>query len=244
MWKENQLQLQSHYHKHTQKIFKKTISIRSPQKLYMIFLIIVLLFGSSHGKLPPFWPITVVTMTNCLGNKGKSGPLLTVHCKSKEDDLGVHKLAVNRNYHFKFQTNIWKSTLFFCSFKWNKQVNSLIYFDALRDIDECHYQCNWTIKARAGSEDSRMKHWPRPPSFLKIFYIGLSLQTLIPVPKIFRILKKYFKPPNSQIRPWSKLMVHAGLVKNCMFSMEITWFYLRSCDSWEWMYTWSNGIYK
>lgn len=68
-------------------------------------------------------------------------------------------------------------------------------FDALRDIDECHYQCNWTIKARAGSEDSRMKHWPRPPSFLKIFYIGLSLQTLIPVPKIFRILKKCFKPP-------------------------------------------------
>ncbi|CAF2116679.1 BnaUnng03150D [Brassica napus] len=121
--------------------------MRSPQKLYVTFLIIVLLFGSSHGKLPPFWPNTVVTMTNCLGNKGKSGPLLTVHCKSKEDDLGVHKLAVNKNYHFKFQTNIWRSTLFFCSFKWNKQVKRFDIFDGLRDIDECHYQCNWTIKA-------------------------------------------------------------------------------------------------
>ncbi|KAL0758100.1 hypothetical protein Bca101_095768 [Brassica carinata] len=106
--------------------------MRSPQKLYVTFLIIVLLFASSHGKLPPFWPITVVTMTNCLGNKGKSGPLLTVHCKSKEDDLGVHNLAV---------------TLFFCSFKWNKQVKRFDIFDGLRDIDECHYQCNWTIKA-------------------------------------------------------------------------------------------------
>ncbi|KAL0732320.1 hypothetical protein Bca4012_008529 [Brassica carinata] len=86
-------------------------------------------------------------MTNCLGDKEKSGPLLTVHWKSKEDDLGVHNLAVNRNYQFKFQTNIWKSTLFYCSFKWNEQVKRFDIFDALRDIDECHYQCNWTIKA-------------------------------------------------------------------------------------------------
>uniref|UniRef100_A0A0D3DIV3 S-protein homolog n=1 Tax=Brassica oleracea var. oleracea TaxID=109376 RepID=A0A0D3DIV3_BRAOL len=99
----------------------------------------VLLFGLSH-ELPPFWPRTDLTMTNNLG-----GPVLTVHCKSKDNDLGVHMVAAKTDYHFSFQPNIWKTTLFFCSFQWNNQVKQFDIFDAPRDQDD-GYKFNWTIK--------------------------------------------------------------------------------------------------
>ncbi|CAH8300737.1 unnamed protein product [Eruca vesicaria subsp. sativa] len=113
--------------------------MRNSPKLYVASLIMVLLFGPSH-ELPPFWPATTVTMTNKLG-----GPLLTVHCKSKENDLGVHMVAANTDYFFTFQPNIWKSTLFFCSFQWNNQVKQFDIFDAMRDQDD-GYKQNWTIR--------------------------------------------------------------------------------------------------
>ncbi|KAL1188787.1 putative S-protein [Cardamine amara subsp. amara] len=79
-------------------------------------------------------------MTNSLG-----GPVLTVHCKSKDDDLGPHAVPFNQNYHFGFKPNILKTTLFFCSFRWDKQFKWFDIFDAQRDEDIC-VNCNWVIK--------------------------------------------------------------------------------------------------
>ena len=40
---------------------------------------------------------------------------ITVHCKSKDDDLGVHNLPHRGDdYHFSFKINVWQSTLFWC----------------------------------------------------------------------------------------------------------------------------------
>ncbi|EOA37324.1 hypothetical protein CARUB_v10011016mg [Capsella rubella] len=112
------------------------------QKVNIAFLFVCLLFGSGHGKIPPFWRDTFVTMTNSLG-----GPPLTVHCKSKQDDLGTHVAPFHQNYQFKFQPNIWKSTLYFCSFQWDKQFKWFDIFDAVRDQDVCKDKCNWDIRA-------------------------------------------------------------------------------------------------
>ena len=120
-------------------LLRNLVSMRNSPKLCVAFLIMVLLFGPSHG-LPPFWPRTHLTMTNNLG-----GPVLTVHCKSKDDDLGVHMVAAKTDYHFSFQPNIWKTTLFFCSFQWNDQVKQFDIFDAPRDQDD-GYKFYWTIK--------------------------------------------------------------------------------------------------
>ena len=120
-------------------LLRNLVSMRNSPKLCVAFLIMVLLFGLSH-ELPPFWPRTDLTMTNNLG-----GPVLTVHCKSKDDDLGVHMVAAKTDYHFSFQPNIWKTTLFFCSFQWNDQVKQFDIFDAPRDQDD-GYKFYWTIK--------------------------------------------------------------------------------------------------
>ncbi|CAL9213712.1 unnamed protein product [Arabidopsis halleri] len=110
------------------------------EKIYIVCLFFFLLFGSGHGGVPPFWRDTVVTMTNLIG-----GPPLTIHCKSKQDDLGPHVVPFRQEYHFKFQPNLWKSTLFFCSFQWANQFKRFDIFDAQRDQDVCD-QCHWEIK--------------------------------------------------------------------------------------------------
>lgn len=45
---------------------------------------------------------------------------LTLHCKSKNDDLGVHVLQPKQDYQFHFHRNFLNSTLFFCSFEWGQ----------------------------------------------------------------------------------------------------------------------------
>lgn len=72
---------------------------------------------------------------------------LTVHCKSKEDDLGIQKILYNGNYSFTFKPNIWMTTQFFCSFQWKNTFHRFdIYVDE-RDFEKCNDVCSWQIQA-------------------------------------------------------------------------------------------------
>merc|ERR1711924_213226 len=62
-----------------------------------------------------------VKITNDVGN----GLDVTVHCKSKDNDLGAHKLKPNGVYEFGFRPNSWGTSKYFCHFEWNKQVHWL-----------------------------------------------------------------------------------------------------------------------
>ena len=96
--------------------------------------------------------LTLLSLHNILGEHVKihnslEGSLdLTVHCKSKDDDLGVHLLHPGDNYGFSFNERIiFGNTLFFCSFIWNGELH---YFDIYQGGDlsktNCDY-CNWNI---------------------------------------------------------------------------------------------------
>lgn len=82
-----------------------------------------------------------VRVINTLSN-GKS---LQVHCKSKNDDLGVQQLkATGSFFEFKFRRTIF--TLFFCGFVFD---NKLFWFDIYvyyRDSFRCTQNCWWQIK--------------------------------------------------------------------------------------------------
>ncbi|CAJ2653666.1 unnamed protein product [Trifolium pratense] len=72
---------------------------------------------------------------------------LTLHCKSKDDDLGAHLLHHGGNFGFSFNPKFpIGTTLFFCSFQWNGE--KLHYFDIFISGDygraDCDY-CNWSI---------------------------------------------------------------------------------------------------
>ena len=71
---------------------------------------------------------------------------ITLHCKSKDDDLGEHTLNNSSDFRFKFQPNIFKTTLFFCSFAWPNAFHWFNIYNYMRDSGSCVHHCDWKIK--------------------------------------------------------------------------------------------------
>ncbi|GMN20758.1 hypothetical protein TIFTF001_047166 [Ficus carica] len=97
----------------------------------------------SVGIGPVIKPETMVVITNYLPNNQS----LTLHCKSKDDDLGVHVLPPNGgSFRWLFRMNFWHTTLYFCSLNWS---NGAVVFDAYRakrDYNKrCNFDCDWNV---------------------------------------------------------------------------------------------------
>ncbi|KAL3750272.1 hypothetical protein ACJRO7_011293 [Eucalyptus globulus] len=71
------------------------------------------------------------------------GTTLTVHCKSKDDDLGFISIPIR--WEFVFKPNIFGGTLFFCSFEWPGQFQRFDIYDEDRDVGYCKHRCLWKI---------------------------------------------------------------------------------------------------
>ncbi|ESW22900.1 hypothetical protein PHAVU_004G004400, partial [Phaseolus vulgaris] len=71
---------------------------------------------------------------------------LTVNCKDKRNDLGVHTLKAEETYTFIFRPNLFFNvTLYFCRFVW---IGVSHYFDIYRqDRDKC-VEYHWDIFER------------------------------------------------------------------------------------------------
>lgn len=89
-----------------------------------------------------FQPKTTVVIFNNLG-----GDDLTIHCKSKNDDLGTHVIYNNQNYEWKFRPNFWGTTLFFCHFSWVGGAGTYDIYKATRDHNgnRCRHECDWFV---------------------------------------------------------------------------------------------------
>ncbi|KAF8020574.1 hypothetical protein BT93_G1109 [Corymbia citriodora subsp. variegata] len=105
-------------------------------KLSAVFIMILFFPQASFGDLR-----TEVQIVNNL----PGGPLLTVHCKSKDDDLGIHGISSGNQWGFSFKPNIWGTTLFFCSFQWPGSFYHFDIYDDKRDGSQCS-TCVWNIK--------------------------------------------------------------------------------------------------
>ncbi|KDP44436.1 hypothetical protein JCGZ_16269 [Jatropha curcas] len=82
-----------------------------------------------------------VNVTNVLGLD------LTVHCKSKDDDLGVKLLHHNGYFTFRFKPNFVDNTLFYCSFAWKNNFHWFDIYSVQRDDDKCDDNyCSWIVQ--------------------------------------------------------------------------------------------------
>lgn len=72
---------------------------------------------------------------------------LTLHCKSKDDDLGVQVVPFKGSFQFHFRVNFRMTTLFFCSFQWEEKLEHFDIYKAWRDFKLCHINCMWRIRA-------------------------------------------------------------------------------------------------
>ncbi|KAJ4728388.1 Plant self-incompatibility S1 [Melia azedarach] len=77
---------------------------------------------------------------------GLNNQTIDVHCKSRDDDLGLHHLPVHGEFMWKFRVNIKSSTLYFCKWKWVKGHKT---FDVFTTDEQflgkyCGYDyCRW-----------------------------------------------------------------------------------------------------
>jgi hypothetical protein len=72
---------------------------------------------------------------------------LTVHCKSADVDLGVHVIKYpNGFFEFDFKPNIWRTTLYFCGFRWKgSELKWFDIYDFERDHPHCS-NCYWKVR--------------------------------------------------------------------------------------------------
>lgn len=101
-------------------------------------------------------------------NKLGSGKNMTLHCQSKDDDLGEHNIAYGDEFSWDFSDNIFGTTLFFCDLGWERVQE--YHFDAYsfgRDNVRCNTGCSWLVSAEGiyGLNGQTgfwefMYHWP------------------------------------------------------------------------------------
>uniref|UniRef100_A0A5B7BUF0 S-protein homolog n=1 Tax=Davidia involucrata TaxID=16924 RepID=A0A5B7BUF0_DAVIN len=70
------------------------------------------------------------------------GSNVTIHCKSKDDDLGIHVLQTNQSFEWSFKNNIWGTTRFYCYLNCNLGNTS---FDVYRQ-GMCGGHCFWFVR--------------------------------------------------------------------------------------------------
>ncbi|KAL7109397.1 hypothetical protein ACP275_06G173400 [Erythranthe tilingii] len=102
-------------------------------KYYLILYFILFTCLFEEGKSCFLVPRVHVSITNQL--PPNAGPIFVV-CKSKDDDLGNHTLAVNQDFHFDFCVKPFV-TLFYCSVRWGNKVASFDVYNAMWLISPC-----------------------------------------------------------------------------------------------------------
>lgn len=69
---------------------------------------------------------------------------LMIHCKSKDDDLGVHRLRYGENFEWSFRVNFFGRTQYYCSFEWPGSIKWFDIYVGWRDDRLCD-TCLWGI---------------------------------------------------------------------------------------------------
>lgn len=76
----------------------------------------------------------------------KNRDKLFLHCSSKDDDLGNHTLFRNQVESWRFRTNFWGTTLFYCHFWWGLKTQAFVVFYAGWDADGYHHTYSYLVK--------------------------------------------------------------------------------------------------
>ncbi|KDO65854.1 hypothetical protein CISIN_1g046903mg, partial [Citrus sinensis] len=107
---------------------------------------------------PSVSPIPTKTWHVHVVNNLSNNQTLFLHCKSKDDDLGEHKLTTGTESNWKFKENFFQTTL---SVFWNEDFFQF----------RCRYKdCIWTAKDEGiylknipEGRDELWQKWKQPP---------------------------------------------------------------------------------
>lgn len=99
--------------------------------------------ASSKYALPGSrWSVTIYNF--------QSHGTMSVHCKSKDDDLGKHWLDTDQKYDWQFRENFWRRTLYWCNFRsYHGYASFEVFWPEKKDwlSYRCNYEtCIWAAK--------------------------------------------------------------------------------------------------
>ncbi|QHO06544.1 hypothetical protein HN873_047334 [Arachis hypogaea] len=87
---------------------------------------------------------------------------LTIHCKSKDEDLGAVTLNPNQSYRFVVFPKFFGGTLYFCTFRWPGSCHWFDIYVESRDLKICYDDhptaCNWIIKKAGPCQNSPLSN--------------------------------------------------------------------------------------
>ncbi|KAI3901774.1 hypothetical protein MKW98_013889 [Papaver atlanticum] len=113
-------------------------------QLSILFLVVAVFCGCSSAVSTNGLYIrrVHVHLTNILPNNRDA----TVHCKSKENDLGEQTLRFGQDAQWDFHVNIMHTTLFWCNIWWypydgHRVQGGFHIYEAKRDIGACGTYC-------------------------------------------------------------------------------------------------------
>ncbi|PKH93076.1 hypothetical protein CRG98_049846 [Punica granatum] len=72
-----------------------------------------------------------------------TGSNLTIHCKSKDDDLETHVVQANQGYGVEFRVDFFGTTLIFCKASREHGHAEFDICEASRDRSRCSHYCKW-----------------------------------------------------------------------------------------------------
>ncbi|KZV24245.1 hypothetical protein F511_01728 [Dorcoceras hygrometricum] len=102
-----------------------------------------------------------------VNNLPPNSPVLSAHCRSKNDDLGTHTMASGQTYNFNFCENFFLTTLFTCNLRWRGKDKTFPAFNSKWIDSPCDMtgDCYWFAK-----EDGIYFSDQNPPKRLEKHY--------------------------------------------------------------------------
>lgn len=91
-------------------------------------------------------PKTVVDIFNRLPN----GESFSIHCKPKDNDLGVHEIGTGQKSAITFGVNLWQTAVFYCGVSRKAGHVKFVIYGAERDyINRRTEYCKWEPRGDA-----------------------------------------------------------------------------------------------
>ncbi|KAK9724827.1 hypothetical protein RND81_05G101300 [Saponaria officinalis] len=118
--------------------------------LNQVILAIITCLGIINHKINPILAQIElkhmnVQVINKIKDEGK-GSKLYLHCKSRDDDLGMQQLLRGQHLQWHFGVNFWMTTLYFCHFYWREQNRSFVVFKAGDEDAWCDHWVFWEVR--------------------------------------------------------------------------------------------------
>ncbi|GLT56407.1 hypothetical protein SLA2020_294500 [Shorea laevis] len=99
-------------------------------------------------SLPLHFPGTVYEVRVINGFTNNSSLPLVIWCSSLDGDIGGRALQAGEDFGWRLKTNIWGTTHFLCTMKWDDRRKRFDAFKVSRDSIRCAplNKCSWLVR--------------------------------------------------------------------------------------------------